>query len=76
MKIGWDGQEKSHQNIFKNQKFQSVWNLKLLFPTYVFLLKESLLFQDVEHDRQHQLCPEKVFPQTLSTSIIYKPKMS
>lgn len=49
---------------------------KTPFPTYVFLLKESLLFQDVEHDRQHQLCPEKVFPQTVSTFIIYKPKMS
>lgn len=60
MKICWDGQEKSHQNIFKKQKFQSVWNLKLLSPPFVFpLLKESLLFQDMEHDRQHQLCPEK-----------------
>lgn len=28
-------------------------------PPFFFLLKESLLFQDMEQDRQHQLCPEQ-----------------
>lgn len=35
-----------------------MWNLKLLFPLFC-LHKEFLLFQDMEHDKQHPLCPEK-----------------
>lgn len=79
MKICWDGREKSHQNIFKNQEFQSVWNLKLLFPLFC-LHKEFLLFQDMEHDKQHPLCPEKGSlsppppPTHLNNSTIYKKK--
>lgn len=76
-KICWDGREKSHQNIFKNQEFQSVWNLKLLFPPFC-LHKEFLLFQDMEHDKQHPLCPERWdFPPPsthLNYSTIYKKK--
>jgi len=33
---------------------------KTPFPRFLFSARGvSLLFQDVEHDRQHQLCPEK-----------------
>lgn len=75
MKICWDGREKSHQNIFKNQEFQSVWNLKLLFPLFC-LHKEFLLFRDMEHEKQHPLCPEKgslpPLPTHLNNSTIYQ----
>lgn len=78
MKICGDGQEKSHQNIFKNQKFQSVWNLKLLSPPFFLILCSRSLCcsrtRNMIGSTSYILKRVAFLPSRLSTSTIDKEK--